>query len=194
MRVPRWFFPSLSGALFSAAWWLCIDAVARQTRYGYLPPPGPAWYLPGTIATLGAFMTAMAPLDEADNDLAYGPPRAVSWARCWVFASFVISMGALVSGVAVTLSIVSLRQETQGAVEKQAAPFLFEGPVSLREGPHVTEERGDGDVWGAAKERRFAVSVWPGVAVTAQAALILCASFSWVAAVRRRASEDEGEW
>ena len=204
MRAPRWVFPTLSGCLFAAGWWLCADAVARQNRYGYLPPPGPSWYLPGTIATLGAFMTAMAPgaLHDEDHGMATFHARGpVSWSRCWVFLSFLVSMGALVAGVAVSLSMVAFRDElaqATGVVERATAAFALEGPV-VWEGPRETPGDGgvgeDEDPWEAAKERHFSVSVWPGVAVTIQSALILCASFAWIAAVKcRNDAENEDEW
>ncbi|CAG9464612.1 unnamed protein product [Pedinophyceae sp. YPF-701] len=85
--------PMIAGGLFGAGWWFWVDAVCSVDS----KIPFPQW-LPGFAATIAIVMINMMSRDEYEYD-----EGTECRAKSWLFISYIVSFGAVVSSVVVLI-------------------------------------------------------------------------------------------
>ncbi|PRP85694.1 hypothetical protein PROFUN_06528 [Planoprotostelium fungivorum] len=97
----RTFLPVFAGITFAVAWWLWIDShVWSHKQEQDHPDDHPAtvkvvYYIPGLVATLGLIMTNLVSLESTN----IFDEEVSSKVRVWLFASFLVSLGAIAAGI-----------------------------------------------------------------------------------------------
>jgi hypothetical protein len=98
--------PYASGGFFAAGWWTLADAwlVARPLEFLHV--------VPGLVGTFGFVLAALTPfraLRQGDDAFwafaGGGDERFNGCARCWLFAAFVVSLAAVMTGVVLATTL-----------------------------------------------------------------------------------------
>jgi len=102
----------LAGVLFSAGWWLWIDAnIYVEAHLKKLDEKDPTptilfyYYLPGIFATLGLIMTNLLNLENL-NPYSWLFDEAVETkAKIWLFVSFTICFGGIIAAIWIMIQV-----------------------------------------------------------------------------------------
>lgn len=88
---------TVSGALFGAAWWIWVDAVAvaRAKGFGVVPADH---YIPGFIATLALMMINGVRREDLTSSDPYDDGVGCR-ARAWLLISYIVSFASLTGAV-----------------------------------------------------------------------------------------------